>query len=159
MKKLNNKGYLTVEVVLASVIAFGLAYFLLNLTIKVKDKNDDLLVKTILINDKAIIENNIMKDNDKYTSVELEECTQKKCTISFLSDTNNKLIYIDLEGKYPKMESRIDGNLTFSKEFSKYATLGNIQINDTSELLSITIPITNDFIKDYNFDINIELIK
>ena len=64
MKKLNNKGYLTVEVVLASVIAFGLAYFLLNLTIKVKDKNDDILVKTILINDKAIIENNIMKDND-----------------------------------------------------------------------------------------------
>ena len=45
MKKLNNKGYLTVEVVLASVIAFGLAYFLLNLTIKVKDKNDDMLVK------------------------------------------------------------------------------------------------------------------
>ena len=95
MKKLNNKGYLTVEVVLASVIAFGLAYFLLNLTIKVKDKNDDMLVKTILINDKAIIENNIMKDNDKYTSVELEECTQKECTISFLSDTNNSF------GEYP----------------------------------------------------------
>ena len=95
MKKLNNKGYLTVEVVLASVIAFGLAYFLLNLTIKVKDKNDDMLVKTILINDKAIIENNIMKDNEEYTSVELEECTEKKCTISFLSDTSNKLIYIN----------------------------------------------------------------
>lgn len=159
MKKLNNKGYLTVEVVLASVIAFGLAYFLLNLTIKVKDKNDDMLVKTILINDKAIIENNIMKDNDKYTSVELEECAQKKCTISFLSDTNNKLIYINVEGKYPKIECRTDGNLTFSKEFSKYANVGNININETSELLSITIPITNDFIKDYNFDINIELIK
>ena len=129
MKKLNNKGYLTVEVVLASVIAFGLAYFLLNLTIKVKDKNDDMLVKTILINDKAIIENNIMKDNDKYTSVELEECTQKKCTISFLSDTNNKLIYINVEGKYPKIECRTDGNLTFSKKFSKYANVGNININ------------------------------
>lgn len=159
MKKLNNKGYLTVEVVLASVIAFGLAYFLLNLTIKVKDKNDDMLVKTILINDKAIIENNIMKDNDKYTSVELEECAQKKCTISFLSDTNNKLIYINVEGKYPKIECRTDGNLTFSKEFSKYANVGNINFNETSDLLSITIPITNEFIKDYNFDINIELIK
>ena len=159
MKKLNNKGYLTVEVVLASVIAFGLAYFLLNLTIKVKDKNDDMLVKTILINDKAIIENNIMKDNDKYTSVELEECAQKKCTISFLSDTNNKLIYINVEGKYPKIECRTDGNLTFSKEFSKYANVGNININETSDLLSITIPITNEFIKDYNFYINIELIK
>ena len=159
MKKLNNKGYLTVEVVLASVIAFGLAYFLLNLTIKVKDKNDDMLVKTILINDKAIIENNIMKDNDKYTSVELEECAKKKCTISFLSDTNNKLIYINVEGKYPKIECRTDGNLTFSKEFSKYANVGNININETSDLLSITIPITNEFIKDYNFDINIELIK
>lgn len=159
MKKLNNKGYLTVEVVLASVIAFGLAYFLLNLTIKVKDKNDDMLVKTILINDKAIIENNIMKDNDKYTSVELEECTEKKCTISFLSDTSNKLIYINKEGKNPKIECRIDSNLTFSKEFSKYATIGNIQVNETSNVLSITIPITNEFIKDYNFDINIELIK
>ena len=159
MKKLNNKGYLTVEVVLASVIAFCLAYFLLNLTIKVKDKNDDMLVKTILINDKAIIENNIMKDNDKYTSVELEECAQKKCTISFLSDTNNKLIYINVEGKYPKIECRTDGNLTFSKEFSKNSNVGIININETSDLLSITIPITNEFIKDYNFDINIELIK
>jgi len=88
-----------------------------------------MLVKTILINDKAIIENNIMKDNDKYTSVELEECAQKKCTISFLSDTNNKLIYINVEGKYPKIECRTDGNLTFSKEFSKYANVGNININ------------------------------
>ena len=100
-----------------------------------------------------------MKDNEEYTSVELEECTEKKCTISFLSDTSNKLIYINKEGKNPKIECRIDSNLTFSKEFSKYATIGNIQVNETSNVLSITIPITNEFIKDYNFDINIELIK
>ena len=46
MKKLNNKGYMLVEIILASVIAFGVAYFILDLVIKLKNKNDDLFVDT-----------------------------------------------------------------------------------------------------------------
>ena len=36
-----------VEIILASAIAMGIAYFITDLTIKLKNKNDDLLVKTL----------------------------------------------------------------------------------------------------------------
>ena len=51
-----------VEIILASVIAMGIAYFITDLTIKLKNKNDDLLVKTLVSTDQAIIYNTIMKD-------------------------------------------------------------------------------------------------
>lgn len=60
--KLNNKGYMLVEIILASVLAMVVVYFITNLTIKLKNKNDDLLVKTLISTDQAIIYNAIMKD-------------------------------------------------------------------------------------------------
>ena len=60
MHKLNNKGYMLVEIILASVIAFGVAYFIINLTIKLKNKNDDLFVDTEIGTDRAIISNKLM---------------------------------------------------------------------------------------------------
>ena len=60
MKKLNNKGYMLVEIILASVIAFGVAYFILDLVIKLKNKNDDLFVDTLARTDQAIITNTII---------------------------------------------------------------------------------------------------
>ena len=59
-KRLNNKGYMLVEIILASAIAMGIAYFITDLTIKLKNKNDDLLVKTLVSTDQAIIYNTIM---------------------------------------------------------------------------------------------------
>lgn len=61
MLKLNNKGYMLVEIILASVIAFGVAYYIINLTIKLKNKNDDLLVETQVKTDQAIITNKLME--------------------------------------------------------------------------------------------------
>ena len=57
----NNKGYMLVEVVLASVIAFGIAYFLISLTINLKNKNDDIFVETQVATDKAILANALME--------------------------------------------------------------------------------------------------
>ena len=62
MMRLNNKGYMLVEIIMASVLAFGIAYFLLELTINLKNKNDDLLVETLVETDKGIITNMIMSD-------------------------------------------------------------------------------------------------
>ena len=56
----NSKGYMLVEIILASTIAFALAYFMLELTLKLKEKNDDLLVATLMATDKTIISNKIM---------------------------------------------------------------------------------------------------
>ena len=66
--KLNRRGYVLVEIILASVIAFGIAYYMLDLTIKLKNKNDDILAKTLVKTDRAIIQNKLYKyiseDND-----------------------------------------------------------------------------------------------
>ena len=59
-KTLNNRGYVLVEIVLASVLAFGVAYYILNLTIKLKDKNMDLMVRTLTATDQAIIQNKLV---------------------------------------------------------------------------------------------------
>lgn len=58
--KLNNKGYMLVEIILASAIAFGLAFFIIDLTIKLKNKNDDLMVETLMNTDRTIINNKLM---------------------------------------------------------------------------------------------------
>ena len=58
---MNNKGYMLVEIILASVLAFGVAYFITTLTIKVKNKNDDMFVETKVTTDKAIITNKLME--------------------------------------------------------------------------------------------------
>lgn len=60
MKRLNNKGYMLVEIILAFGIAMTIMYFITELTIKVKNKNDDLLVRTLTATDQAIIYNMIM---------------------------------------------------------------------------------------------------
>ena len=64
MKKLNNKGYMLVEIILAFVIMFGLIYFLMDLVINLKNKNDDLVVDTIVKTDQTIISNKLEMDID-----------------------------------------------------------------------------------------------
>ena len=60
--KLNNKGYLIVEVILAGVLTFTMAYFLINLTLKIRNRYDDVNVETVMLNDKTVITNEIMGD-------------------------------------------------------------------------------------------------
>ena len=60
MKKLNNKGYMLVEIIMAFAITFCLIYFLMDLVINLKNKNDDLLVDTIIKTDQTIISNKLM---------------------------------------------------------------------------------------------------
>jgi len=61
MKKMNNKGYMLVEIILAFSICFALMYFLMDIVIKVKNKNDDLLVEATVKTDQAIITNRLME--------------------------------------------------------------------------------------------------
>ena len=130
MKKLNNKGYMLVEIILASVIAFGVAYFILDLVIKLKNKNDDLFVDTLARTDQAIITNTIMRDiYDKNTPC------------------NNILDDILVIGNKFKYKETII-------EVNKYTTIGDITCNVESPNL-LNIPLTvNTTQKSYNISIN-----
>ena len=136
MKKLNNKGYMLVEIILASVIAFGVAYFILDLVIKLKNKNDDLFVDTLARTDQAIITNTIMRDI-------YDKNTQFSCNNISKSDDGTKFIYKDT----------IKDTII---EVNKYTTIGVIDCEVTpTNLIELNIPLTvKTTQKSYNISIN-----
>ena len=126
----NNKGYMLIEVILASVMAIGVSVFLAGITIKLKNKNDDLLVKSLVSTDQGIIYNTIMEDvydNDLSAS---QVCTK-------LSASGNKVSY--------------NGIVTI---VSEYAKVGTLKCDE-----GIVIPISVKQLPDENFDIVIKLNK
>lgn len=112
-KKLNNKGYMLVEIILASALAFAMAFFLLELTIKLKNKNNDLLAKALTATDKAIIANKVM---------------------TYLIDKNDTLNCFNINMDIGKTEDyntiKINGYLNL--KVNKYAELGGTTISPIS---------------------------
>lgn len=97
--KLNRKGYLTVEIILASTIAFAIAFFLIEITVKLVSKTDDIYRDTIITTDSSIVTRNIKKEIKKVINEEENNKTisnitcinDKECKIIF-KDTNNNSI-------------------------------------------------------------------
>ena len=57
--KLNRKGYMTIEIILAAVVTFVIAFFLIDLTMDLSSTTDDAYSDTVLVTDKALIIKNI----------------------------------------------------------------------------------------------------
>lgn len=118
------------EIILASVLAMVVAYFIIDLTIKLKNKNDDLLVKTLVATDQAIIYNTIMRDL-------YDDSVNFKC--SDISVNGNTFKYKD-----------------FSNIVSEYASVGNFTCEEKSGDVNISLPISVKQLTDEKFDITIE---
>ena len=134
-KHLNNKGYMLIEIVLAMTIAMVVVYFITNLTIKIKNKNDDLLVKTLVATDQAIIYNTIMKD--LYNSTDMINCDYKKNKINI--DKDNNVFTYD----------------SFTNIVSEYAVVENFSCSVNDNVLKINIPINVKQLPDDDFNVNI----
>lgn len=142
MNKLNNKGYMLVEIVLASAIAFGVAYYMFDLIIKLKNKNDDMLVETLTMTDQTIIINKIteyINDNELLNSPSsiCNGAGVNKLTV----DTNTKKVILN--------------NKTIDI-VNKYADIGSPSCyNDVSnKTIEINIPLN---VKQINKDFDIHL--
>ena len=138
MKILNNKGYMLVEIILASVIAFSVAYFIVNLTIKLKNKNDDLLVSTQAVTDQDIITNKLMK----YATLEGSDFDCSKLSVSGKKIKYNGDV-IDILNDYAVTEKIDSSNIT------NYCT------NDNGKI-SITIPLRISQMPDKVFDVKVD---
>lgn len=83
--KLNRKGYLTVEIILASAVAFAIAFFLMEITVKLVSKTDDVYHETVIAYDDAIMINNIKDKIIDYIietdGLDLVNCESKGCNI------------------------------------------------------------------------------
>ena len=132
---MNNKGYMLVEIILASALAMIVAYFVIELTIKLKNKNDDLLVKTLVSTDQAIMYNTIM--SDVYNSENTVNCA-----------------YID-----SKLDIDTDKNVfkygEFTNVVSEYATIGDYTCVDNNSSIILNIPMEVKQLPDDNFDVEI----
>lgn len=127
----NNKGYMLVEIILASVIAFALVFFIMDLIMKLKVKNDDLMVETLINTDRAIITNRLIeKAKIETENFDCAKLTSSGKTITYKNDT------IDILNDYSEF-----GAITCSNEVGK---------------VSINIPISVKQIPDKNFDATID---
>lgn len=165
MKKLNRRGYLTIEIVLAATLAFTIAFFLIDLTIKFANKTDDIQLDTLYITDNALlIENireviNIDKDAGEITSIECDN-EENKCTFTF-DEGKQSTLKIDNDNKEVLYTSLIKKDNTYTKKVSDNLTLekmsvgGNGEVNQPYQIITIK---ARDIFVDKNYDINI-LIK
>lgn len=160
MLKLNRKGYLTIEIILASAIAFVIAFFLIDITMKLVDKTDNYYVDTVFMTDKALITKNIKEliqnDINDLGIINNVECDDynKKCNITFKDGTTNTLVIdkdkkqIKYGGYTKKFDTKLSGNVGISVSTSNdkkyivfYMKFTNIfEGND----YDIIIPIVNE---------------
>ena len=129
--KLNKKGYMLVEIILASALAFGLAFFIIDLVIRLKNKNDDLLVEALITTDKTIITNKLMS----YSKLETKNFDCNKLTIT---------------GNTVKYKDEIIDIIT------DYANVGELSCSTVGGKVSITIPISVPQMPNKDYDITFD---
>ena len=172
-KKLNNKGYMLVEIIIASVLAFSVTYYLLNLTYEFKDKNEDVYFSTAILSDKINITKNIMNDLEgksvsilSYNNssnplyVELVVGDAEGSSIKRISiDKNTNTITYGIYDQYREKYTVTDDNTYYQKEIDSFLEFGEIKLEGNltganSDYVYIIIPISNIY-SDETYDIRL----
>lgn len=150
MMKLNKRGYLTVEIILSSVIATMMAFFLITLTMKFINKNEDTYLDTILVTDKALITKNIMELVGEKGVSRVEKRGNGTFVLTFSDGDTQDLIVTQADGQWQVVFGdyikKLNKNLTKIKISGKdYDDFYNIKVS-TKTIYSDT---------DYGFNINV----
>lgn len=157
MKKLNRKGYLTVEIIIASVIAFAIAFFLMEITINLVDITDNEYVDTNFMTDKALIMKNIKKNIEKditdYGVINEINCeADEMCEMVFNSGKTRRIIIDNQDRMIIYIEG--DDNFIYSKKLD--SDYGNITLNGGREGNYVYFQIKgNNIFSDELYNINI----
>ncbi len=144
--KLNNKGYMLVEVIVSSAIALVMAYFLIDITIKLVNKNNDYYLENVLLADKNLVSKEIMKDINsmKLTNVVVDE--DNTVNLIFNNDDSNK--------KSLKVTNRTITYGDYSKTFSDEVNISLPVISTNNNILTIKISAYTNYSKeDYGIKI------
>lgn len=159
--RLNNKGYMLIEIIVASVITFSVAYYLLNLIYKFKNVNEDIYETTFYDALKINLTKNIYNDmNDKGVFLIGYDDTGEEKYAEFIVQGERKRLIIkgkDLKyGKYninTNVFETSDPNY-YQKKIPDYMEIKDIKLNYDKGVLAIKIPITSIYNKKSK-DINL----
>ena len=165
--KLNKKGYMLVEIIVSFVIAFSIAIYLLNLTIKFKDTNEEIYYSARYLKDKNLITMNIMEDLDRGIIKEIEHIPGSyeikfKIYIDGLetNEETRKLLMHNDESGFSIEYGSLDESGNFNKTDESYykktlekslmIDITNIKINtnSTENIFNIKIPINSMYTKE-----------
>ena len=139
MRKLNNKGYLLVEIIVALVLAMTIAYFLIDLTLNLKEKNDDVFVDTILVTDKMLMTDTIQEDIGRYRVTKLSQPSDSMLDITYQingSDVTKRISIESIDDRYLFKYGTIDasGNYddtVYQKEFNEALDVDRIILSNS----------------------------
>lgn len=168
--KLNRKGYMLVEIIISFTLAMSIAYYLLNLTYKFKNMDEDIYMSTIFIKDKILVTKNIMNDIDRgmitYIPSNVDENTNSITFNLHINNSNNserRKIAIDRDKKTIEY-GKINENGDFDKENISYysKTIDDaliikgltIKSSELSNYFSIIIQISSLY-DDNDYDIKL----
>lgn len=174
MMKLNRKGYMLVEIVVASVLAMGIAYYLLNLTYRFKDLDEDVYQSYLYVQDKNLIVKNVMNDLEKRSIVEVGEVKRDENNYQYVDfkDSDNKFIRVKLvkedEGTtfyYGEIDTGVEAINEipqdvayktaeisyYQRTFEQILTVGDMAIDKSASVVTFKIPISSVYDdKDYS---------
>ena len=181
--KLNQKGYMLVELVLSSVLAMTIALYLINLTYQFKNKNEDIYQSITYSKDKIAITKNIMNDLENKKIVSINSPVQKgdTFTIDFQvlvgdnfdsiesrrikvvknheKDNTSKDIATTTTIYYGKIngEDYLKEDVSYyERTLDKNLTVGKIASKYENDYLTLNIPIQSIYSSD-NYDIKLLL--
>ena len=149
--KLNRKGYMTIEIILAAVVTFVIAFFLIDITMKLSSNTDDAYSDTVLITDKTLITKNIKEnlENDicNYGNISSVSCDNNVCNITM---SDNTIINLSVNGNLVEYT----GSDTYSKDIDKSLSDISLISSNSNGYYNFKISGTNIFV-DENYDMNI----
>lgn len=141
--KLNKKGYMLIEIVLASVLAMSIALYLLNLTYQFKNKDEDIYQSISYSSDKIAITKNIMNDLDKQVITKIEKSENNEVVLTTQSNGTEEKRKIQINNPENKEVTitygKINNDGSFDKNDSSY-----YQKNLQKSLLFKEIKINNE---------------
>ena len=165
--RLNKRGYMLVEIVLASVLAMGIAYYLLNLTYQFKNTDQDLYQSIIYLSDKNLITRNIMDDIDggtisglTYSSSYVQfSLTKDSITETRRLSVTTSPVSVIKYGKYTASGYNTQDVSYYEKKLDNSVVVGTINVTISSKnSANIRIPVSSIY-EDENYDIKLFLSK
>lgn len=159
--KLNNRGYMLVEIIVAAVLAFSIAFYLLHLTYHFKDVDEDIYYSTNLLTEQLLVTKNIMGDLEgkeitrivtdrNYVQFEVQGGNIYKILIDE-NNTNIQYGLVDSLGNFKTKDSSY-----YIKKLSSDVDWAHVSIymNTDAKYASIKIPVLNKY-DDKNYDIKL----
>lgn len=142
---------MTVEIILASVITFVIAFFLIDLTVKLSDDVDNAYLDTELITDKALIIKNIKSsledDIEAHHCISSYSCNNNRCNIYMTDGSRTVLSIADNSIKY-------DGGVDYTKKFDNRLSDPALSVSSSGDYYNFKISGNNIFL-DEDYDMNI----